>query len=102
LSTATRPVEPTWMPSACCACATFGRSPVISGLIAQPEDLISYPPDFFRQRRRLDLRLHARALDLDPDQRTLGVRQAGRTERLEYSALVIAAGGTPNVPAHRC
>jgi CoA-dependent NAD(P)H sulfur oxidoreductase len=67
----------------------------LSGLVERPEDLVSYPPEFFRERRRLDLRLHAEATGLDVAGRTVRFVQDGRVEQLEWSSLVVAAGGTP-------
>lgn len=70
----------------------------ISGLVEQQEDLVSYPPEYFRDRRRLDLRLHAEAVDLDVEQRVVHYRHGGRDRWIDYSALVVAAGGAPRVP----
>lgn len=67
----------------------------VSGLVARPEDLVAYPPEYFRERRRLDLRLHAEAVRIDVDGRTVHFREDGRADRLEWSALVVAAGGAP-------
>jgi CoA-dependent NAD(P)H sulfur oxidoreductase len=69
----------------------------LSGLVERPEDLVSYPPEFFRERRRLDLRLHAEATGLDLARRTVRFVQDGRAEQLEWSSVVVAAGGTPAV-----
>lgn len=67
----------------------------VSGLVQRAEDLVAYPPEYFRERRRLDVRLHAEAVRIDVDGRTVTFRQDGREERLGWSALVVAAGGTP-------
>lgn len=70
----------------------------LSGLVARPEDLLSYPPAYFRERRRLDLRLHAQALALDVERRMVRYRQDGRDREIDFSALVVAAGGVPGLP----
>lgn len=71
----------------------------LSAVVAAAEDLRSYPPEFFRQQRRIDLRLHTRVEAIDPDQNTVTLRHDGRSTRLGYSTLVVAAGGMPVRPA---
>ncbi|HEX5811809.1 MAG TPA: FAD-dependent oxidoreductase, partial [Pseudonocardia sp.] len=61
-------------------------------------DLFSYPPGFFRERRRLDLRLGAAATEIDMAAREVVYRQDGRTGRVGFTSLVVAAGGTAGVP----
>jgi len=70
----------------------------LSGLVAGADDLLAYPPAFFRERRRIDLRLHARATRLDPERHVIHFREDGREHRLGYHRLVVAAGGTPALP----
>ncbi len=70
----------------------------LSGLVNRPQDLLSYPPEYFRERRRLDLRLHAQALALDVEQRVVRYHHEGQDREIGYSALVVAAGGVPGVP----
>lgn len=70
----------------------------LSALVERPEDLLAYPPEFFRERRRLDLRLHTEAIGIDPGRRVVRARREGRVEELGYDALVVAAGGVPAVP----
>jgi len=70
----------------------------LAGLIERPEELVSYPPEYFRDRRRLDLRLHAEAVELDADQRVVHYRHEGREQRIGFSAVVVAAGGIPGFP----
>ena len=71
----------------------------LAGLLGRAEELVSYPPSYFRQRRRIQLRLHARALALDPDQRVVHYRDTTQEARLCYDRLVVAAGGVPVLPA---
>jgi NADPH-dependent 2,4-dienoyl-CoA reductase/sulfur reductase-like enzyme len=71
---------------------------VLSGVVGAATDLISYPPTFFRERRRLDLRLGALATEIDLGRREVVYRQDGRTERLGFAGLVVAAGGRATVP----
>lgn len=70
----------------------------LSGLVRRPEDLLSYPPEYFRERRRLDLRLHAEAVALDVERRVVRYREDGRIREIGFSALVVAAGGVPGLP----
>ncbi|MPZ67576.1 MAG: pyridine nucleotide-disulfide oxidoreductase [Pseudonocardiaceae bacterium] len=71
----------------------------LAGLVERAEALYSYPPSYFRQRRRIDLRLHAEAVELDPERRELRYREGGQDRRLAYGDLVVAAGGAPVQPA---
>lgn len=70
----------------------------LSGLVERPEDLLSYPPGYFRERRRLDLRLHAHAVALDVRRQVVAYRQDGQDHVIGFSALVVAAGGAPGMP----
>jgi CoA-dependent NAD(P)H sulfur oxidoreductase len=67
----------------------------LSGLVERPEDLVAHPPEYFRDRRRIDLCLHAEATRLDVERRTVELVRDGRAERLDWSAVVVAAGGAP-------
>ena len=69
----------------------------LAGLVERAEDLVAYPATYFREHRRLDLRLRATAVELDPDRRTVQYTQDGRTHRLGYSALIVTTGGVPTV-----
>lgn len=71
----------------------------LAGLLERAEELVSYPPSYFRQQRRIQLRLHTRALALDPDQRVVHYRDTTQEARLSYDRLVVAAGGVPVLPA---
>ena len=53
----------------------------LSGTVARADALLAYPPTFFRDERRIDLRLQTRATRLEPDKH-----------------LVVAAGGAPSIP----
>lgn len=70
----------------------------LSGLVERPEDLMSYSPQYFRDRRRLDLRLHAEVDGLDMERRVVSYRHEGQDREIDFSALVVAAGGVPGVP----
>jgi NADPH-dependent 2,4-dienoyl-CoA reductase/sulfur reductase-like enzyme len=70
----------------------------VSGVVERAEQLLAYPPGFFREQRRLDLRLHATATVLDPERHVVHYRQDGEEHRLHYHAVVVAAGGAPVLP----
>jgi CoA-dependent NAD(P)H sulfur oxidoreductase len=70
----------------------------ISGVVEQPEHLLAYPPAYFRDQRRLDVRLHSAATALDPQRRVVHYRQGNERHHLPYHRLVVAAGGSPVVP----
>ncbi|HEU4946272.1 MAG TPA: FAD-dependent oxidoreductase [Kribbella sp.] len=70
----------------------------LSGAVARADALVAYPPAFFREERRLDLRLHSRATRLEPDKHLIHYRADGQVHRLGYQRLILAAGGAPSVP----
>jgi NADPH-dependent 2,4-dienoyl-CoA reductase/sulfur reductase-like enzyme len=70
----------------------------LAGLVERVEDLLAYPPAFFRERRGIDLRLHAEATALDPAARVVHYVADGRAARISYDRLIVAAGGAPTLP----
>lgn len=70
----------------------------LAGLVDSADDLLAYPPSFFRDQRRIDLRLNARVTQLDPQLRTIEYVQDGRERRLGYRRVIITAGGVPVLP----
>jgi CoA-dependent NAD(P)H sulfur oxidoreductase len=70
----------------------------LAARVDRPEALVAYPPRFFREQRRIDLRLHARVTGIDPDRRTVSYRTGDGVRRLGWRRLVLAAGGAPAVP----
>ncbi len=69
-----------------------------SGAVARPDNLLAYPPTFFREQRRIDLRLNTRATRLDPERHVIHYHDDGGDHRLTYHRVIIAAGGTPTTP----
>ncbi len=67
----------------------------LAGMVETGDDLLAYPRDYFGAKRGIDVRLHALAVELDPDRRKVIYEQEGRRHHLEYSALVLAAGAAP-------
>ena len=70
----------------------------LSDEVGRAEELIAYPPEFFREQRRIDLRLRAAVTAVDPQRRVVHYRQGDRAASLHYHRLVVAAGGAPIVP----
>lgn len=70
----------------------------LAGLVSSADDLLAYPPSFFREQRRIDLRLNARVTQLDPERQTVGYARDGRERRLGYHRLIVTAGGMPVRP----
>ncbi|HEX8070441.1 MAG TPA: FAD-dependent oxidoreductase [Pyrinomonadaceae bacterium] len=71
---------------------------VVSGLIPALDKLIARPPEYFRERRRIALRLRTEALELFPAKSTLRVRGDGVERELDFSHLVIATGAAAVCP----
>lgn len=65
------------------------------GVVGEPDTLVSHPPDWFRDVRGIDLRLHARADALDADRRVVTL---GDGTAIQYSSLVVTAGAAPALP----
>ena len=70
----------------------------LAGLVGRADELLSYPPTYFRERRRIDLRLHTRALAMDPRRQVVHYRDPGGEGRLRYDRLIVTAGGAPALP----
>ncbi len=70
----------------------------LAGLVDTAEDLVAYPPSYFREKRRIDLRLACRVNHLDVDRQTVTYMHDGRERRLGYGNLVVATGGAPLRP----
>jgi NADPH-dependent 2,4-dienoyl-CoA reductase/sulfur reductase-like enzyme len=74
--------------------------------VAEPENLLAYPPSAFREKRGIDLRLHTRVTGIDLAARQVHLTAAGAAqarpaetaESLDYDALVVASGADPVRP----
>jgi NADPH-dependent 2,4-dienoyl-CoA reductase/sulfur reductase-like enzyme len=73
----------------------------LGGEVDRAEQLLAYPPDFFAEKRGIDLRLNTPVTSLDTAARRVGLASAegGPSTELSYDRLVWAAGGAPVVPA---
>ena len=70
----------------------------VAGLIESVDSLAAYSPEFYRRRRRIDLRLHARVHSIDPATRTVTYSHDGHQRRLGYDRIVLTTGATPVRP----
>ena len=66
----------------------------LGGTVRRAESLLAYPPEEFRDRRGIDLRLFTRVTGIDPATRRVRV---GRQD-LGYDALIVASGADPVRP----
>jgi len=80
---------------------TCGLAYLISGQVARPEDLLVYPPEFFRAKRDIDVHLETEAIEIEPGRKTVHALEHGtELSSLRYDKLVLATGGAPamNIP----
>jgi len=71
---------------------------VLGGQIPSFENLIVYPPSFYKMMK-LNLRLETTATAIDTEAKTVEVQgKTGRCETLEYDSLIIATGSKPFKP----
>jgi NADPH-dependent 2,4-dienoyl-CoA reductase/sulfur reductase-like enzyme len=70
----------------------------LSHVVPDVDSLQAYPTHFFRDRRRIDVRLGAEVVRIDPERQVVHVRSDGRTDQLHYERLVLAAGASPVIP----
>ena len=71
---------------------------VLGGHIPRFDDLIVYPPGFYRMMK-LDLRYETTATSIDTEAKTVEIQdKTGKREKLEYDSLIIATGAYPFVP----
>ncbi len=71
---------------------------VLGGHIPRFNNLIVYPPGFYRMMK-LDLRYETTATSIDTEAKTVEIQdKTGKKDRLEYDSLIIATGAYPFVP----
>jgi len=61
----------------------------VEGRVRQPEDLITYTPEYFRKQRNIDVRTGARVVTISHPRREVTLESG---ERVRYQHLVIATG----------
>lgn len=72
----------------------------IGGQVGHPQDLIARSPETFRQKYRIDARVHHEVLQIDRARQRVGVRNLddGGEFWEPFGELVIATGAVPNRP----
>jgi NADPH-dependent 2,4-dienoyl-CoA reductase/sulfur reductase-like enzyme len=78
----------------------------LAGEVEEAEQLLAYPPQFFADKRGIDLRLNTSATGLDLTRRLVRFRPGGADaesgaaeQEMAFDRLVMAAGGIPVRPA---
>lgn len=67
-------------------------------VVSRVEDLLAYPPEEFRGRRGIDLRLHTRVARIDAGAHQVHLVGEAADGQLDYDTLVFAAGAEPVRP----
>ena len=76
--------------------AACGLAYYVSGLVANPEDLVVYTPEYFRDQRGIYVLTRHQALEIRPGKKQVMVQQSsGDVVPTDYDKLVIAAGAAP-------
>lgn len=77
---------------------TCGLPYLLSGEVADPQELIVYSADYFREKRNVDVRLGHEAVEIEPGRKVVHALRAGsQPVTFHYDKLVIATGGAPAV-----
>jgi len=69
----------------------------IAGVVPKWENLLVRPPDVFRKKQNIDVRLHHEVTAIDPAKKNITVRNAveDRVEQYSYDKLILATGARP-------
>ncbi len=76
--------------------APCGIPYVVEGLSESSKDLMYYTPQFFREKRGIDLHTGARVVEAGDGY--IRVEENGKESRYEWDKLVIATGASPRIP----
>lgn len=80
---------------------TCGLPYYLSGQVVDWRDLVVYSPEFFRDKRNIDVRLQHEVTAIEPGRKTVhGMIRSSQPFSLQYDKLVLATGGAPamNIP----
>jgi len=79
---------------------TCGLPYYISGYIKRVEDLLTYPKDFFEEKRKIKILTGHRVVGIGPARKELLVNVAETSENkiISYDRLIISSGGSTIVP----
>jgi CoA-dependent NAD(P)H sulfur oxidoreductase len=67
----------------------------LSGQVRDWRDLIVYTPEFFREKRNIDVRLGHEAIEIEPGRKLVHARAGSQHVAIPYDKLVISVGGAP-------
>ncbi|MGH9683641.1 MAG: FAD-dependent oxidoreductase [Candidatus Acidiferrales bacterium] len=68
----------------------------LSGEVRDANDLVVYTPQYFREKRNIDVRLEHEATTIEPGRKVIQTKAPGaRTIEIPYDKLAVATGGTP-------
>jgi NADPH-dependent 2,4-dienoyl-CoA reductase/sulfur reductase-like enzyme len=70
----------------------------LGGTVERAESLLAYPPEEFREKRGIDLRLRTRVTQIDPDARQVHLSDDSGSGPLGYDAFIVASGADPVRP----
>ena len=71
----------------------------LSGEVKSKDDLVYYKPEYFREKRGIDVRTRTTVERVDIDGKIAEIKQQdGRSSEIEFDTLVIATGAKPIVP----
>jgi len=83
--------------------STCGLPYYISGQVKRAEDLLSYPIDFFEEKRKIKILTGHKVVGMDPAKKELLVNIADNSGHkiINYDRLIVSSGGStiiPNIP----
>jgi len=71
----------------------------ISGQVKNEDDLVTYTPEFFREKRNIEIRLEHEAVEIDPGRKQVhALHRGSQPVNIHYDKLVLATGGAPAFP----
>ncbi len=78
--------------------APCGLPYYVGGEIDSSDKLVYYTAEFFKEKRNIDVHLHAEVTNIDPSARTVTVVEGGKEKVWEWDWLAIATGAKPVKP----
>lgn len=76
--------------------APCGIPYLLEGVVKSVEDLMYYRPEFFREKRGIDLHINAKVIDAKKGY--VKVIENGEEKEYEWNKLILATGAIPKVP----
>ena len=75
--------------------APCGLPYFIVGKVKEPDDLVYYPVEVFREKRGIDVHVHAKVVDVSYEKRTVTVLENGEKKEYKWDKLILATGAKP-------